>query len=57
MGWNKKILRVDLSTGTCKTEPLNMEWARNTSASAAWPPSISSKKSTPRSIRSRRRTR
>jgi aldehyde:ferredoxin oxidoreductase len=28
MGWTKKILRVDLSTGSIKTEPLNMEWAR-----------------------------
>jgi aldehyde:ferredoxin oxidoreductase len=29
MGWTKKILRVDLSTGSIKTEPLNMEWARD----------------------------
>ncbi|MDA8257361.1 MAG: aldehyde ferredoxin oxidoreductase family protein [Betaproteobacteria bacterium] len=28
MAWNRKILRVDLSKGTCKAEPLNMEWAR-----------------------------
>src|SRR5690349_21492764 len=28
MGWTRKILRVDLTTGTCKQEPLNMEWAR-----------------------------
>jgi hypothetical protein len=28
MGWTKKILRVDLSTGSIKTEPLNMEWAK-----------------------------
>jgi NAD-dependent dihydropyrimidine dehydrogenase PreA subunit len=28
MGWNKKILRVNLSKGTCKSEPLNMEWAQ-----------------------------
>ena len=27
MGWQKQILRVDLSKGTTKTEPLNMEWA------------------------------
>jgi aldehyde:ferredoxin oxidoreductase len=27
MSWQKQILRVDLSTETCKTEPLNMEWA------------------------------
>ena len=27
MGWTKKILRVDLTTGTCKSEPLNMKWA------------------------------
>jgi aldehyde:ferredoxin oxidoreductase len=27
MAWNKKILRVDLTAGTCKSEPLNMEWA------------------------------
>ena len=28
MGWNRKILRVDLTHGTCKAEPLNMEWAQ-----------------------------
>jgi aldehyde:ferredoxin oxidoreductase len=28
MGWTKKILRVDLTKGTCKSEPLNMEWAQ-----------------------------
>src|SRR5690349_20304618 len=27
MGWTKRILRVNLSAGTCKSEPLNMEWA------------------------------
>ncbi|MEL6374918.1 MAG: aldehyde ferredoxin oxidoreductase N-terminal domain-containing protein, partial [Pseudomonadota bacterium] len=27
MGWTGKILRVDLTNGTCKDEPLNMEWA------------------------------
>ena len=27
MGWTKKILRVDLTTGTCKAEDLNMAWA------------------------------
>lgn len=27
MAWAKKILRVNLSEGTCKSEPLNMEWA------------------------------
>ena len=27
MGWARKILRVNLSEGTCKSEPLNMEWA------------------------------
>ena len=27
MTWHKKILRVDLTTGTIKSEPLNMEWA------------------------------
>ncbi len=27
MTWAGKILRVDLSAGTCKSEPLNMEWA------------------------------
>jgi aldehyde:ferredoxin oxidoreductase len=29
MGWQKQILRVNLSTGTCRREPLNMEWANN----------------------------
>jgi len=28
MAWNRKILRVDLTNGTCKAEPLNMEWAQ-----------------------------
>ncbi len=28
MAWARKILRVDLSNGTCKSEPLNMEWAQ-----------------------------
>lgn len=27
MGWNRKVLRVDLTAGSCKEEPLNMEWA------------------------------
>ena len=27
MAWQRKVLRVDLSAGTCKAEPLNMEWA------------------------------
>ena len=27
MGWNRKVLRVNLTTGTCSTEPLNMAWA------------------------------
>jgi aldehyde:ferredoxin oxidoreductase len=28
MSWTGKILRVDLRAGTCATEPLNMQWAR-----------------------------
>ncbi len=27
MGWQRTILRVNLSAGTCTHEPLNMEWA------------------------------
>ena len=27
MTWQQQILRVNLSTGSCKIEPLNMEWA------------------------------
>ncbi|MBY0429638.1 MAG: aldehyde ferredoxin oxidoreductase family protein [Rhodospirillales bacterium] len=27
MGWAKRILRVNLSKGTCTPEPLNMDWA------------------------------
>ncbi len=27
MAWNKKVLRVNLTAGTCVAEPLNMEWA------------------------------
>ena len=29
MGWTGKILRVDLTKGTCKDEELNMEWAKS----------------------------
>jgi len=28
MSWQKKILRVNLTEGTCNSEPLNMEWAQ-----------------------------
>lgn len=28
MAWTRKVLRVDLSKGTCTSEPLNMEWAQ-----------------------------
>lgn len=27
MGWTRKILRVNLTAGTCKAEDLNMQWA------------------------------
>jgi len=27
MSWNRKILRVNLTAGTCTAEPLNMKWA------------------------------
>jgi aldehyde:ferredoxin oxidoreductase len=27
MAWNRKVLRVNLTAGTCKVEPLNMAWA------------------------------
>ena len=27
MGWQKKVLRVDLTKGRCEPEPLNMDWA------------------------------
>ena len=27
MAWTRKILRVDLTAGTCTSEPLNMDWA------------------------------
>jgi len=29
MAWQKQILRVNLSTGSCDIEPLNMEWAES----------------------------
>lgn len=29
MAWTRKILRVNLTEGTCKSEPLNMDWARD----------------------------
>ncbi|MFN3884790.1 MAG: aldehyde ferredoxin oxidoreductase family protein [Rhodocyclaceae bacterium] len=28
MGWTRKVLRVDLTNGTCQAEPLDMEWAQ-----------------------------
>ena len=28
MGWQRKLLRVDLTAGTCKSEPLNLDWAK-----------------------------
>ncbi|MGE0860427.1 MAG: aldehyde ferredoxin oxidoreductase N-terminal domain-containing protein, partial [Gammaproteobacteria bacterium] len=27
MAWQRKILRVNLTAGTCTPEPLNMDWA------------------------------
>ncbi len=27
MAWTKKVLRINLTAGTCEEEPLNMEWA------------------------------
>ena len=27
MAWTRKILRVNLTKGTCESEPLNMDWA------------------------------
>ncbi len=29
MGWQKKVLRVNLTSGTCEAEPLNMQWAND----------------------------
>jgi aldehyde:ferredoxin oxidoreductase len=29
MAWAQRILRVDLTKGTCTVEPLNMQWARD----------------------------
>jgi aldehyde:ferredoxin oxidoreductase len=29
MGWNRKVLRVNLTAGTCTPEPLNMSWAND----------------------------
>lgn len=29
MGWTGKVLRVNLTAGTCTSEPLNMQWARD----------------------------
>jgi aldehyde:ferredoxin oxidoreductase len=40
MAWTRKILRVNLTQGTCSSEPLNMEWAHSTWASAGWRASI-----------------
>ena len=47
MAWAGKLLRVDLTAGTCKSEPLNMKWglysvfvslpAMTRSPSGIWP--------------------
>ncbi|MEZ5534344.1 MAG: aldehyde ferredoxin oxidoreductase family protein [Thiolinea sp.] len=29
MSWQRKILRINLTTGSCNTEPLNMDWAQD----------------------------
>jgi aldehyde:ferredoxin oxidoreductase len=29
MAWTRKILRVNLTDRTCKSEPLNMQWAQD----------------------------
>ena len=29
MSWQRKIIRVNLTKGTCDVEPLNMDWARD----------------------------
>jgi len=29
MSWTQKILRVNLTEGTCTAEPLNMQWAND----------------------------
>ena len=29
MAWTKKVLRVNLTAGTCTTEPLNQQWAQD----------------------------
>jgi aldehyde:ferredoxin oxidoreductase len=29
MGWTRKVLRVNLTAGTCVAEPLNMDWAQD----------------------------
>ena len=29
MAWTNKVLRVNLSEGTCNSEPLNTEWAQD----------------------------
>jgi aldehyde:ferredoxin oxidoreductase len=29
MAWTKNVLRVNLEAGTCKSEPLNMQWAQD----------------------------
>ncbi|MBA2352357.1 MAG: aldehyde ferredoxin oxidoreductase family protein [Burkholderiales bacterium] len=29
MAWHKQVLRVNLTDGTCKAEPLNMQWAQD----------------------------
>ena len=44
MSWAGKILRVNLTTGEVKSEPLNMEWSTRRSSSPR-PSSLSSTRS------------
>ena len=56
MGWNKKVLRVNLTAGTCTPEPLNMEWANDYLGSRGLASKYLVSESTPRLIRWHPRT-
>ena len=50
-GWTGTVLRVNLTRGTIKKEPLREDWAREYVAAAASERAICGRKATPPSIR------
>ena len=56
MAWAKKLLRVNLTEGTCTSEPLNMEWARDYLGSRGLAAKYLTEEIDPKVIRLRQRT-